>query len=204
MSRERSLCGKEEIIRVAVDIVDQEGIGAVSARRIAKELNVSSMTIYNYVKNLNDIKKRVLIVGFDRMYGCIYRALSTLPAPVGKRDFCRTMALEIFRFAQDNRSLFGFMFYEGRRLFHEDAEVRPFYTFLGKFIRRARGAQSGWQRGDPAYTLFESIINGSRESFSGFSLNLQRRRTRPRIGFAVLFQMIRWSMRLPMSRISSS
>ncbi len=158
MSRERSLCGKEEIIRVAVDIVDQEGIGAVSARRIAKELNVSSMTIYNYVKNLNDIKKRVLIVGFDRMYGCIYRALSTLPAPVGKRDFCRTMALEIFRFAQDNRSLFGFMFYEGRRLFHEDAEVRPFYTFLGKFIRRARGAQSGWQRGDPAYTLFESII----------------------------------------------
>ena len=69
MSRERSLCGKEEIIRVAVDIVDQEGIGAVSARRIAKELNVSSMTIYNYVKNLNDIKKRVLIVGFDRMHG---------------------------------------------------------------------------------------------------------------------------------------
>ena len=51
MSRERSLCGKEEIIRVAVDIVDQEGIGAVSARRIAKELNVSSMTIYNHVKN---------------------------------------------------------------------------------------------------------------------------------------------------------
>ena len=43
-------------------------------------------------------------------------------------------------------------------MFHEDAEVRPFYTFLGKFIRRARGAQSGWQRGDPAYTLFESII----------------------------------------------
>ena len=65
MSRERSLCGKEEIIKVAIDIVDREGMEALSARRIAKELGVSSMTIYNYVKNLNDVKKRVLIADSD-------------------------------------------------------------------------------------------------------------------------------------------
>ena len=72
MSRERSLCGKEEIIKVAIDIVDKEGMEALSARRIAKELGVSSMTIYNYVKNLNDVKKRVLIAGFDRLYNSVY------------------------------------------------------------------------------------------------------------------------------------
>ena len=49
MAREKVLCGKEEIIRVAVGIVDKEGMEAVSVRRIAKELGVSSMTIYNYV-----------------------------------------------------------------------------------------------------------------------------------------------------------
>ena len=50
MAREKVLCGKEEIIRVAVSIVDKEGMEAVSVRRIAKELGVSSMTIYNYVE----------------------------------------------------------------------------------------------------------------------------------------------------------
>lgn len=57
MAREKVLCGKEEIIRVAVGIVDKEGMEAVSVRRIAKELGVSSMTIYNYVENLSDVKK---------------------------------------------------------------------------------------------------------------------------------------------------
>ena len=68
MAREKVLCGKEEIIRVAVGIVDKEGMEAVSVRRIAKELGVSSMTIYNYVENLSDVKKRVLISGCARIY----------------------------------------------------------------------------------------------------------------------------------------
>ena len=67
MSREKVLCGKEEIFRVAIGIVDSDGMEALSVRNIAKELGVSPMTIYNYVENLNDIKKRVLINGFDRM-----------------------------------------------------------------------------------------------------------------------------------------
>lgn len=88
MSRERSLCGKEEIIKVAIDIVDREGMEALSARRIAKELGVSSMTIYNYVKNLNDVKKRVLIAGFDRLYNSVYQSLIGLQPPVGRRTMC--------------------------------------------------------------------------------------------------------------------
>ena len=59
MSREKILCGKEDIFRVAIGMVDREGIEALSVRSIAKELGVSPMTIYNYVENLKDIKKRV-------------------------------------------------------------------------------------------------------------------------------------------------
>ena len=69
MPREKVLCGKEEIIRVAVGIVDAEGVEALSARRIAKELGVSPMTLYNYVENLEEIEKLVLTSGFDRLYG---------------------------------------------------------------------------------------------------------------------------------------
>lgn len=158
MSRERSLYGKEEIIKVAIGIVENEGETALSARRIAKELGVSSMTIYNYVKNLNDIKKRVVISGFDRMYGFIYQAVSAMPSPVGGRDFCRVMAVEIFRFAHQHPHLFSYMFQEGRRAFHEDAEVRPFYTFLTGFMRRVKSKGSNWQDNEIARDLFETIV----------------------------------------------
>ena len=158
MSRERSLYGKEEIITVAIGIVENEGETALSARRIAKELGVSSMTIYNYVKNLNDIKKRVVISGFDRLYNSVYQSLIGLQPPVGRRTMCRTMALEVFRFAQKNRSVFSFMFFDGRNLFHEDAEVRPFYAFLTRFVSRPRGHTAGWQPDDMPYNLLEIII----------------------------------------------
>ncbi len=158
MSRERSLCGKEEVIKAAMGIADREGMEALSARRIAKELGVSSMTIYNYVKNLNDVKKRVLIAGFDRLYSGVYQSLSALEPPVGRRTMCRTMALEVFRFAQANRSIFSFMFFDGRNLFHEDAEVRPFYAFMTRFVSRPRGHVAGWRPDDMPFNLLEIII----------------------------------------------
>lgn len=89
MSREKVLCGKGEIIQVAVGIVDREGMEAVSIRRIAKELGVSSMTIYNYVENLQDVKKYVLISGFDRMYSRIFEALNASPGVGGSAGVCR-------------------------------------------------------------------------------------------------------------------
>ena len=63
MPREKILCGKEEIFRVAINIVDRDGIEGLSVRSIAKDLSVSPMTIYNYVDNLQSIKNRSLLRG---------------------------------------------------------------------------------------------------------------------------------------------
>lgn len=158
MAREKVLCGKEEIIRVAVGIVDKEGMEAVSVRRIAKELGVSSMTIYNYVENLSDVKKRVLISGFDRMYGCIYEALNALPAVQGRLELCRATALEVFRFARNNPEMFKYMFTDGRQAFHADAEVRPFYAFFSKFMKRGKSSKGDWRSGEKSCKLFETLV----------------------------------------------
>lgn len=39
----------EDIVRVAIDVADAEGLGALSMRRVAKELGVSTMSLYTYV-----------------------------------------------------------------------------------------------------------------------------------------------------------
>lgn len=158
MSREKVLCGKGEIIQVAVGIVDREGMEAVSIRRIAKELGVSSMTIYNYVENLQDVKKRVLISGFDRMYSRIYEALNVAPDVSGSAGVCRAIAMEAFRFADRNPGMFTFMYSDGRLLFHQDAEVRPFYDFFAKFIKRGRRSREEWMANERCYRLFETLV----------------------------------------------
>lgn len=158
MSREKILCGKEEIFRVAIGIVERDGVEALSVRSIAKELGVSPMTIYNYVENLKDIKKQVLISGFDRLYAAVYLALSKLVSPVDKITFCKTIAIEVYRFAGENQSIFMYMFSEGQRLFSEDAEVRPFYSYIEKLMKRAKATQRDWTFNEKGYRLLEMLI----------------------------------------------
>lgn len=158
MPRDKVLCGKEEIIRVAVEIVDAEGIQALSARKIAKKLGISPMTLYNYVENLKEIEKHVLINGFDRMYGSIYKALNSLETPVDKMTFCKTLARQVFRFAMENTHIFAFMQSEGRREFSEDAEVRPFYNFISKLTKRAKATQKDYAGNEKCYSLLDVMV----------------------------------------------
>ncbi len=158
MPREKVLCGKEEIIRVAVRVVDTEGIGALSARRIAKELGISPMTLYNYVENLQEIEKHVLTSGFDRLYDSIYHALNSLEPPVDKFLFCKKLAKQVFTFAMENRNIFSFMQTEGRRQFSEDAEVRPFYNFISKLTKRAKATQKDYAANEKSYSLLDVMV----------------------------------------------
>lgn len=158
MSREKVLCGKEEIIRVAIGIVDRQGVESLSIRNIAKELGVSPMTIYNYVENLQDIKKRVLINGFDRLYASVYDELSELPSPVDKLLFCKTIAMSIYRFGIGNSNIYTYMFGEGQKTFSEDAEVRPLYQNVQKLMKRAKATQHDLSTNETGYSLFEMIV----------------------------------------------
>ncbi len=158
MPRERILCGKEEIFRVAIDIVDKSGMAALSIRAIAKELAVSPMTIYNYVENLQAIKKRVLISAFDRMYEFVYSELNTLDMPVDKTLFCKTVAMSVFRFSAQNKNVFAFMFSDGCAMFNNDAEVRPFYNFISKLTQRAKATQKYFASNEQGYKLLEILI----------------------------------------------
>jgi AcrR family transcriptional regulator len=46
---------KERVLRAAIDLADAEGIDALSMRRLAKELGVEAMSLYNHVANKDEI-----------------------------------------------------------------------------------------------------------------------------------------------------
>jgi AcrR family transcriptional regulator len=51
----RTPLSKERVLRAAIELADAEGIEALSMRRLAKELGVEAMSLYNHVANKGEI-----------------------------------------------------------------------------------------------------------------------------------------------------
>jgi AcrR family transcriptional regulator len=55
LARPRVPLSRERVLRAAIDLADAGGIEALSMRRIAKELGVEAMSLYNHVANKDEI-----------------------------------------------------------------------------------------------------------------------------------------------------
>src|ERR1700679_3636417 len=55
MSRIKAQLSRETIAAAALAIADVEGFEAISMRRVARELNVGTMSLYYYVKTKDDL-----------------------------------------------------------------------------------------------------------------------------------------------------
>src|SRR5262249_50750451 len=53
--RKREPLSRERIIRAALRIMDEEGLDAVTMRRVGRELGVEAMSLYNHVRDKEDI-----------------------------------------------------------------------------------------------------------------------------------------------------
>jgi len=78
MPRNKIFNDKKQIIDVALSIIEKEGLESVSMRRLSKEMGVSSMTLYNYVRNTDDILREILILNFNKLYEMVYSLMSDM------------------------------------------------------------------------------------------------------------------------------
>jgi AcrR family transcriptional regulator len=60
----RPKLSQELILQNAINIADQEGINALTMRRLAQELNVEAMSIYHHVANKNDLQDGMIDLVF--------------------------------------------------------------------------------------------------------------------------------------------
>ena len=56
----RTPLSKERVLHAAIELADAEGIDALSMRRLAKELGVEAMSLYNHVANKDEILAGIL------------------------------------------------------------------------------------------------------------------------------------------------
>jgi AcrR family transcriptional regulator len=62
--RRRRGLSREGVARSALDLLDREGLEALSMRRLAEDLGAGTMTLYGYFRNKEDLLDAVIDAGF--------------------------------------------------------------------------------------------------------------------------------------------
>jgi AcrR family transcriptional regulator len=76
---------RERVLRAAVALADEDGIDALSMRRLGQRLGVEAMSLYNHVANKGDLHRG--------MVELVHAQIETPPEGVGWKEAIRTTAV---------------------------------------------------------------------------------------------------------------
>ncbi len=65
--RTRAGLSRERVLRTALELVDRDGLDALTMRRLGRELGVEAMSLYSYVENKQDLIEGVVEQVFKEM-----------------------------------------------------------------------------------------------------------------------------------------
>ncbi|HXF37228.1 MAG TPA: TetR/AcrR family transcriptional regulator C-terminal domain-containing protein [Actinomycetota bacterium] len=65
-SKRRTPLSRERVVRAALELVDREGLEALSMRRLGAELGVEAMSLYNHVRDKDDLLGAVTELALSR------------------------------------------------------------------------------------------------------------------------------------------
>jgi AcrR family transcriptional regulator len=138
---------RDLLIEAAARVLAEEGPGAVTARRMAREIGASTMAVYTHVGSMDELLTAVHTEGFVRFH----RRLSAVRQTDEPLVDLRALGLAYRRFARAEPHLYQAMF--GRTLAdaaltHEQAE-QALSTFAILRDAVARAADAGLLEGDP-------------------------------------------------------
>ncbi|MGP7818072.1 TetR/AcrR family transcriptional regulator [Niallia sp. 01092] len=68
----------DDIIKVAVEIADVEGLQEVTMANLAKRLKIKSPSLYNHINGLPELLKRLTLLGAEMIYSDLKQAANGL------------------------------------------------------------------------------------------------------------------------------
>lgn len=159
MPRNKILNDKNQIIDTALGIIATDGLEAVSMRRLSKEMGVSSMTLYNYVRNVDDIMHEILVRSFNKLYEQIYEFMREMAenGDIGMKAYAKAYALALYDFALKQTDICEYLIGQGKITFCHDAELRPFYDIFGIFLLN-QAAGDGREQLKQICCLYEGAV----------------------------------------------
>lgn len=163
MVRRRVILDKQQIIDTSFGIIKNEGVESFTARRLARELNISPMTVYNYMKNIDEIKKEVIKKGLSILYKMIFQMIESKEKDLEKEGvklLCKILAINMMKFALENKEIYSLMLTEYGHKFRNDPEIHSYINFLPQLTGRLKLDQDKLQGAKRGFYIFEIVIKG--------------------------------------------
>jgi AcrR family transcriptional regulator len=87
MARKNVPLSRERVLRAALAFADERGLEALSMRKLAQELGVEAMSLYNHVENKDDIVRGII--------GLVVEEIDVPPAGVDWKEALRRSAISL-------------------------------------------------------------------------------------------------------------
>ncbi len=127
MGRSKRVADPGDIIEAAYDLIEREGYDNFSARRLAQDLGVSHMTLYNYLA-FGEILDGVIERGFEELVWAIRpRIAAEVEEPRRPCALFRVIADELVEYAKRRPRLYRFVFQSGFGPTTGDPRIRRLY-----------------------------------------------------------------------------
>ena len=136
---------RDQVLRAAVALADEDGIGALSMRKLGQVLGVEAMSLYNHVASKGDL--------LDGMVDVVFSEIGLPPGDVGWKPAMRQRAISARAALARHRWAIGLM--ESRRS-PGPATLRHHDAVLGCL----RGAGFSLEMTAHAYSVLDSYIYG--------------------------------------------
>jgi AcrR family transcriptional regulator len=98
---------RSEILKASLDLMNTDGLGALSMREVARRAGVSHQAPYHYFEDREAILAELASNGFDQLYDYMVSALGHARDRAGKY---RAIGHAYIRFALNNPEIFKLMF----------------------------------------------------------------------------------------------
>lgn len=100
---------KEDVLKIAMKIVEKEGFEGMNARRIAKELNSSVHPIFRHFNDMEELKKEVYTKIYERYQ-------EYMLSGANKEKAYKNMGISYIKFAKDYPEFFKIIFMQRTNL----------------------------------------------------------------------------------------
>ncbi|MFC0186805.1 TetR/AcrR family transcriptional regulator [Fictibacillus aquaticus] len=64
----------DKVVEAAVEIVDNEGFGALTLAILAKKLNIRTPSLYNHIDGLPALKQKIAVFGLEKLFSVMEEA----------------------------------------------------------------------------------------------------------------------------------
>jgi len=124
------------VYATALAMIEKGGIGSISSRKLAAELAISPMTLYNYYKDINALLREVLLFGLSRFSADQYELLHAgLKRGENPLNYFLHLPESLNSFAEAHPNLYAFYFNSNLRTFLPDGKVLAGYQKGFELVR---------------------------------------------------------------------